>query len=175
MPAITSSDPAVEIWVTTGATATTCGNLARMPPTLMDIGAPVSPTMYEDPGGMTITSAPIPACLCLVSFRMPSDNPTISRIRVTSRATATILIRERIGRCTRLPTIIRFIILIEVLELLPVTARSLSGIGLSKPHHFRSRRLFQCKLIVLKRFVQFKLYEAEGNVVILLRPFDLDG
>ena len=58
---------------------------------------------------MTTTSAPIPACRCFESFTMPNESPTISRISVTSRATATTLIKERIGRYSRLPTIILFI------------------------------------------------------------------
>src|SRR5208283_3574237 len=43
------------------------------------------------------------------SSNMPTDRPTISRISVTSTATATTLIMVRNGRCTRLARIIRFI------------------------------------------------------------------
>src|SRR5882762_4518291 len=51
----------------------------------------------------------MPACLALESLSIPTQSPTISRIRVTSNAIATMLIRDRSGRCTRLPTIILFI------------------------------------------------------------------
>ena len=49
-----SSVPAVEICVTTGATLCTCGSLASTPPTLIGMGAPVSPAMKDDPGGSTM-------------------------------------------------------------------------------------------------------------------------
>src|SRR5579871_987275 len=110
MPAMTSIVPAVETLWTTGATVTTCGSLASTPPILIDIGEPVRPTMNDEPGGITMTSAPMPACLCLESLSNPRQSPTISRIKVTSSAMATTLIRERTGRCARLATIILFII-----------------------------------------------------------------
>ena len=92
----------------TGATAFTCGSLPRMPPTLIDRGAPVAPRMIPDPGGRTMASAPIPDCRSLLSFNMPNIRPTITSMSVTSMATAKMLINDRIGRCTRLETIILF-------------------------------------------------------------------
>jgi hypothetical protein len=44
-----SSVPAVETCVTTGATFSTWGSLARISATLIGMGAPVSPLMNEDP------------------------------------------------------------------------------------------------------------------------------
>ena len=93
----------------TGETFSTCGSLARISATLIGAGAPVIETIAEEPGGSTMTSAPMPACRCRESLSIPSDSPTISRMRVTSKAMATILITDRIGRCTRFATIILFI------------------------------------------------------------------
>src|SRR5689334_16133989 len=92
-----------------GATAATCGNFCSMSAILIDTGAPVMPCRNEDPGGLTMMSAPTPACRCLESFSMPSEKPTITRMSVTSTAMATMLMTVRIGRCTRLATIILFI------------------------------------------------------------------
>ncbi len=105
-----SSAPAEAIVVITGATLFTWGNFASTSPILTGMGAPVSPTMNEDPGGSTSTSAPMPAVRVRLSCSIPSERPTISRISVTSSATATTLISERSGRCTKFPTIMRFII-----------------------------------------------------------------
>jgi len=80
-------------------------------PMSIKVGAPVSPTMNDEPGGITITSAPMPCCRARESFSMPRDNPTISRISVTSNPIATMLISDRSGRYTRLATIILFIIM----------------------------------------------------------------
>src|ERR1700704_2889601 len=79
----------------------------------MGIGAPVKPAINDDPGGNTSTSAPIPAVRARLSCSIPRERPTISRISVTSNPTATTLIRERNGLCTRFPTIMRFIIRIS--------------------------------------------------------------
>src|SRR2546425_10957419 len=106
---MTSTAPAVDSCQITGETAATCGSLRKMSATFTDTGAPLIPAIKDDPGGCTMTSAPIPAALARASFRMPSDNPTISRISVTSRAMAIMLITDRIGRYTRLATIMRFI------------------------------------------------------------------
>jgi hypothetical protein len=57
-----------------------------------------------------MASAPIPACRDFESFSIPSEKPTINRIRVTSMAMATMLIAERTGRCARLETTNLFII-----------------------------------------------------------------
>src|SRR5215469_4404996 len=78
-------------------------------PILTGMGAPVTPTILEELGGNTITSAPIPACRERESFSMPTERPTISRMSVTSRAMARMLMAERTGRCARLDTIILFI------------------------------------------------------------------
>ena len=94
----------------TGATTLDVGQLAQSsPPILIDIGALLTPAMKEVLGGCTITSAPMPAWRCRASFSMPTESPTISRISVTSSAMATMLISDRMGRCTRLATIILFI------------------------------------------------------------------
>src|SRR6476646_10400008 len=93
----------------TGETVLTWGNCASTPPILIDMGALLTPAMKEVLGGCTITSAPMPAWRCRASFSTPTERPTISRISVTSRAIATMLISDRMGRCTRLATIILFI------------------------------------------------------------------
>ena len=72
------------------------GNLAKMSVILIGKGAPETPAITVDPGGITTTSAPMPAWQALESFRIPNDNPTISRMSVTSNAIATMLIKERI-------------------------------------------------------------------------------
>src|SRR5271165_6007293 len=108
MPSMTSSTPAVESWVTTGATATTCGSFTILSATLTEIGAPLTPINRDELGGCTMMSAPIPACRFRPSSSIPMDRPTISRMSVTSTATATTLIMVRNGRCTRLERIIRF-------------------------------------------------------------------
>src|SRR6266849_6483900 len=106
---MTSTAPAVDSCQITGETTATCGSLRKMSATFTDTGAPLIPAIKDDPGGCTMTSAPMPAALARASFRIPSDNPTISRISVTSRAMAIMLITDRIGRYTRLATIMRFI------------------------------------------------------------------
>src|SRR5262245_21161972 len=98
--------------MSTGATATTWGSLAIMSATLIDAGAPVIPTIADDPGGATTTSAPMPACRWRESLSMPMERPTISKMRVTSKAMAMMLIRDRMGRCARLATIILFIMMV---------------------------------------------------------------
>ena len=110
MPSMTSRLPAVESWVTTGATATTWSSLRRRSATLMDTGAPLTPISSDEPGGCTMMSAPMPTCRFLVSVSMPTERPTIRRIRVTSTATATMLMMVRKGRCTRLAKIILFMV-----------------------------------------------------------------
>src|ERR1700691_2167116 len=173
-----SSVPAVDTCVITGATFTTCGSLARISATLIGIGLPVSPAMKDDPGGSTITSAPIPAARDCWSCSMPMHKPTISRISVTSSATATMLIIDRTGRCTRFPTIIRFIM--PALRLLALAIRRLRcrcrrrG-ALPQMPHLRALRLFQCELVVGQRFIDFQLHHVQGNVVILSRAFNPDG
>src|SRR6266852_3085197 len=88
-------EPALETCISTGVATVTCGNRTRKSAILTGAGAPVSPTIFEEPGGSTITSAPIPAWRERWSFNIPTENPTISRIRVTSRAMATTLMPER--------------------------------------------------------------------------------
>src|SRR5208337_1956942 len=108
MPSMTSTAPAVESCVTTGATATTCGSFMILSATLMETGAPLTPISRDELGGCTMMSAPMPAWRFLLSSSMPIERPTINRISVTSTATATTLIMVRNGRCTRLARIIRF-------------------------------------------------------------------
>jgi hypothetical protein len=60
-------------------------------------------------GGSTITSAPTPRWRSFESLSIPIINPTISRIRVTSTATAVMLIREHMGRCSKLESTSLFI------------------------------------------------------------------
>ena len=55
-------------------------------------------------------SAPMPTCRFLVSVSMPIERPTMRRIRVTSTATATMLMMVRKGRCTKLAKIILFMV-----------------------------------------------------------------
>src|SRR5882762_2190413 len=170
-----SRAPAEAIVVITGATLFTWGNFSSTPPILMGMGAPVRPTMNDDPGGSTSTSAPIPAARARVSCSIPSERPTISRISVTSSATATTLISERSGRCTKFPTIMRFIMSFPG-KLLAWAARRFrrAGSGLIEVHHLGPLWLLQRKLVVGQRFVDFQFNYAQGNVVIFPRPFDLD-
>src|SRR4051794_11877698 len=73
-------------------------------------------------------SAPMPTWRSRVSLSMPTDRPTITRIKVISTAMATMLMRERIGRCTRLATIILF------MDGFPLSAISLLGRGDALDH-----------------------------------------
>ena len=68
----------------------------------------VAKAEQAEPGGRTMMSAPVPFCRALLSSRMPSASPTISRIKVTSTATAVMLMIDRSGRLVRLATIILF-------------------------------------------------------------------
>src|SRR5258706_2057925 len=175
IPAIISTVPVEPTCVITAATLFTWGNLASMSPTLMCMGAPENAPMNEDPGGRTSTSAPIPAVRVRVSCSIPSERPTISRISVTSSATATTLISERSGRCTKFPTIMRFIMSFSG-ELLAWAARRFrrARSGLIEVHHVSPCWLLQRKLVIGQRFVDFQFNYAQGNVVILPWPFDLD-
>src|ERR1017187_6658291 len=94
----------------TGTAVTTCGTRRRTSPTLTEMGAPVKPINDDDPGGMTIRSAPTPSWLSFDPFTKPEKSATTSRIMVTSSAIAHIVINDRVGRCTRLATTILFII-----------------------------------------------------------------
>src|SRR5580704_18832067 len=193
MPAITSSAPWVDTIVTTGDTTATCASLANTSPTLIGMGAPVNPTMNDDPGGITITSAPIPAWRARVSLSMPIERPTISRISVTSSAIATTLISDRIGRCTRFATIILFIMkgrstayqasdFFSVLGIrnrlgtgywqqgsVPIsTLRSGRRVArLVQPHHLGAWRLLERELVIGQRLVQVELHHRQRDVVLL--------
>src|SRR4051794_35478142 len=101
--------PVVLVCSRTGATAAVCGSLRKTSATFTDAGAPLALIKTDEPGGRTKRSAPIAAVRCLLSFSIPNIRPTIMRISVTSTAMAKILISDRIGRCTRLETIILFI------------------------------------------------------------------
>src|SRR6267143_420089 len=170
-----SSVPVEATCVITGATLFTCGSLASTSPTLTGMGAPEKAPMNEDPGGRTSTSAPIPAVRMRLSCSIPSERPTISRISVTSSATATTLISERSGRCTKFPTIMRFIMSFSG-KLLAWAARRFrrARSGLIEVHHLGPLWLLQRKLVIGQRFVDFQFNYAQGNVVIFPRPFDLD-
>ena len=126
MPAIISSEPLVATWVMTGATLFTCGSFPSTPPTLIGIGAPLKALMNDDPGGRTRMSAPMPAVRVRESCISPRHNPTINRISVTSSATATMLISDRTGRCTRFPIIMRFIMFLSLDRRLPCSVRARS-------------------------------------------------
>src|SRR6185369_1791797 len=106
---MSSTLPAVFNCMTTGATAVTWFTFRRRSATFIDTGAPVTPVIKDEPGGETITSAPMPFWRSAESFMIPTDKPTIKRIRVTSTAIATMLMTERNGRCTRLEMTILFI------------------------------------------------------------------
>src|ERR1700690_3796214 len=191
MPAMISSEPDVATCVITGATLFTWGRLASTPPIFTGIGAPLNAPMKDDPGGRTRMSAPIPAVRARESCIMPRQSPTISRIMVTSSATATMLIRDRIGRWPRFPTIMRFIMsfpdffwglrsapsrrgvlpfhLPQLLGLIVAGA----GYAMSGIWHRRTRlraqmydlgswRLLQSELIVAERPDQFQLEDPQG-------------
>src|SRR6185436_16504255 len=177
MPAITSNAPEVDTWVMTGATAVTCGSFSRIFPTLIDIGAPVNPTMNDEPGGITITSAPMPACRALESLRMPSDRPTINRMSVTSRAIATIEISDRIGRCAKLATIILFIMLVNplIVDVFRTSTAAAFGRLIVQTHYLSARRLLESKLLVCEALVEFNFHNGQSDVVSLRRPLDFDA
>src|SRR5947207_10197427 len=107
---------------------------------------------------------------------MPMESPTMSKIRVTSSAIATILISDRMGRCTRFATIIRFIMMsVKCRDPLPaISSFRRWRLWLVKVHHFGSWRLFQCELIISKRLVHLQLHHGKCDVVLLLRAIDLD-
>src|SRR5215831_20799288 len=90
-----------------------------MSATRMGTGAPPNAARLEDPGGRTVRSAPIPTWRDLLSSRIPSASPTIIRISVTSTATAKMLMMDRMGRWTRLATIILFIGFLLYLHCVP--------------------------------------------------------
>src|SRR4029077_11530190 len=169
-----STAPAEPMGGFTGATLFTWGRFFSSPPILIGMGAPVRPTMNEDPGGSTSTSAPIPAARVRVSCSIPRESPTISRISVTSSATATTLMSERSGRCTRFPTTMRFIMSFSG-ELLAWTNRRFggAGTGLIEMNHFSPCWLLQRKLVVSQRFIDFQFNYAQGDIVIFPRPCDL--
>src|SRR5436309_1629255 len=106
---MTSILPPLLVCAATGATASTCGTLRRTSAIFTETGEPPKAEMNEEPGGRTRISAPVPAVRFLLSFRIPSESPTISRMSVTSTAIATMLMSDRIGRCTRLEMTIFFI------------------------------------------------------------------
>src|SRR6202041_3518760 len=170
MPAIISSVPEEATCVITGATLFTWSSFSSTSPTLMGMGAPENAVMSEDPGGSTSTSAPMPAVRVRVSCNIPRERPTISRIIVTSRAIATTLISERNGRCTRFPTIMRFIMsLVFSRKLLTVASRCFRGAGvrLIEVDDLSPDRLLERELIVSQRLVDFQFDHAQGDVVIL--------
>ena len=52
--------------------------------------------------GNSIRSAPMPLVRCFWSFSMPIKMPTMDRIMMTSMATASTLMTERMGRRSKL-------------------------------------------------------------------------
>src|SRR5579863_751274 len=107
---------------------------------------------------------------------------------MTSRATALILISDRTGRCTRLPTIILFIMersqKVRTQQLAsPLTLITgihwwhMGGTRLwpVQMHDLGSRWLLQRKLIVPQRLVELRLQQVERDVVLFLRPENLDA
>src|SRR5579884_3170501 len=134
-----------------------------------------------------MTSAPIPACRCFESFSIPSEKPTITRMSVTSRAMAMMLISDRTGRCTRLATIIRFINFLFVFFWFKCSVGLLRRrlvavlcvqrarlIGLIEMDDLCSRRLLQRKLLIVERLVNIQLQNRKGYGVSLFRTVNLD-
>src|SRR5438876_7318899 len=159
----------------------------------MDTGAPEICPMTLDPGGCTITSAPMPRLRARASLSMPTINPTTTRISTTSTATAITLISERIGRCTRLATTILFIASFlrrnRCLRLRRGQHLRLAGWGCARrwrchrsalrrrhiqAHQLRARRLLQGKLVVAQILVELQLDHIQPDGILLLRPADLD-
>jgi hypothetical protein len=94
----------------TGIAAVMCGTFSRSTfATFCETGAPLKAVKLLEPGGCTIRSAPMPRVRSAASFSMPSAKLTMTRMSVTSTATAMIEISVRMGRCTRLETTILFI------------------------------------------------------------------
>src|SRR5882762_1898856 len=144
-----------------------------MSATLIGAGAPVIPIKLDEPGGSTITSAPMPCCRVRESFSIPNEKPTISRISVTSSAIATMLISDRSGRCARLATIILCIMGCDLLPGLCAVGANLR-FGVVQVHNLSSWRFLQNKFVVCKVCVQFQFHHTESDVVLLLRPLDLN-
>src|SRR6184192_4701788 len=190
---MSSTAPVVLSCETTGATTATCGSLRSTSATLMETGAPEICPITLEPGGCTITSAPIPRLRARASLSMPTISPTTTRISTTSTATATTLISERIGRCTRLATTILFIASFlrrnRCLRLRRGQHLRLAGWGCARrrscrrsalrrwhiqTHQLRSRRLLQRKLIVAQVLVELQLHHIQPDGIFLLRTADLD-
>src|ERR1035438_37936 len=109
MPETTSILGAVTNFWLAADTMATWGSLRSTSAIFADIGAPLTPTMMLEFGGRNIRSAPMPFWRCLVSFNMPMKMPAMDRIMMTSMATASTLIMERTGLCTKLAKMSLFI------------------------------------------------------------------
>ena len=110
MPQMISGVPTVLNCRAAGDTTVTWGNLASGTANLMGMDTGPMPLMLLAALPRIIRSAPTPLLRALVSLRMPMKMPTMERIMMTSMATATTLMRERRGRCTRLAKISLFIL-----------------------------------------------------------------
>src|SRR5579859_1575357 len=180
---------------TTGETATTWGCLRKISATLIRTGAPPNAARFDDPGGLTVRSAPIPTWRDLLSSRIPSASPTIIRISVTSTATAKIEIIDRIGRWTRLATIILFINLLTarrndcrssssrpqsqdlnlLRRLFILFFGNSGGRGLGiQVNHLRSRRLCHHKLLIGQRHIHVQLDHGNCDAIALDGPLNRD-
>src|ERR1035438_8007561 len=109
---------------------------------------------------------------------MPRQSPTISRISVTSSATATMLISERTGRRTRFPRIMRFIMTLESttrgLLALAIQHFCCTRIRLIQMHHFCPSWLLQRKLLVRQGLVDVPFEDVQGDIVIFPRTLDFN-
>src|SRR5258708_33362252 len=134
----------------------------------------------------------MPACRVFESLSMPYEKPAISRISVTSRAMAKILMAERRGRCTRLEMTRRFMKAVE--RVYCKTGCRLSAIKSlgrqptallrlpARRFHCRLAQLFdlrpwglrQRELLVGQNGIQLQFHHVQHNVIFFARAPDLN-
>ena len=85
-----------------GDTMVTCGSFRIGSAKFTGMGAPLMPFMKLEFDGLSTRSAPMPLLRARESLSMPMKMATIDRIMITSMATASTLMMERSGRCSKL-------------------------------------------------------------------------
>jgi len=152
--------------------ALTWGSFASTPPILIGIGAPENALINEDPGGRTSTSAPMPAVRVRLSCSIPATDHDQQNHRNFQRNRHHADQRAQ-GPMHQIPDDhpIHHVVSQHTAgraQLLALAVRLWRvGIRPVEPHHFRPRRLFQRKLVVGQRFIDFQFDHVQRDVVIL--------
>src|SRR5206468_7952273 len=156
------SRPAVELTrVCTGETALMLGSSRNLSRSTIGIVVLLNARNNDEFGGCKRISAPTPSVRLPVSSEIPDVNPTTTRMRITSSATARMLTVVRTGRALRPAMIICLFIRINY-----------SG---RKPYKLRALRTLQVETVIGQFLVERRLLKRHFQRVFFKRPLNDDG